>query len=679
MRQWAISIGINQYQSFQPLSYAQHDAQAMQQFLVADAGVPAEQCVLLTETSPPLWGKATYPDRDTIQNWLDFIVQRCVQPGDVLWFFFSGHGLCQQGQDYLIPIAGTPAAIPTTAIPLEAIFRSLRRVTDATVLVLLDMSRNESSFSYETVGNHAAHLASITGIPTILSCQPGQFSRETSALGHGFFTAALLESLRSRQATTVAALDQMLSVRLPALGEHYWRPIQQPVTICPPEKRQQLLLPTLPQPTPPVSDRPIDMQTAIANSAAFLAMQASGSRDRFYAVSGNESPTGSAYPVNGNGSANGNGGWAPSGALSANGSLAHASIHTNGTNGSAANGGEVSYTNGGTIPTGAMRDTTASLPLNGDGAAINAMQPSNGMPVAPALQNGIYKPIDTPTQNYENGGTPSERATTLTPPQTDSPEDPNEISDALFWRSVLRWGGFVVVGLILGVLLRNCAAFTPKTSTASKTSTAQRTATASTGQTSAGQQPPSAKPNTQPGATVVPAVSPAVSPSLQPIASTQFGASGTSRLNVPSGKPATVQAQPAQTTGKASIAKKSAPSSSPLAKARALTAVNSDQASPYSDAIQEAQKVQPGQPDYPQAKQAIADWSGQILRIARQRGRQGRFDAAIVAVQLIPQNQAAHAEARSALDRWCPALTKQRGVNPVQKKQAKQTCLKGIG
>jgi uncharacterized caspase-like protein len=34
MRHWAISIGINQYEFLQPLSYAQHDAQAMHRFLI---------------------------------------------------------------------------------------------------------------------------------------------------------------------------------------------------------------------------------------------------------------------------------------------------------------------------------------------------------------------------------------------------------------------------------------------------------------------------------------------------------------------------------------------------------------------------------------------------------------------------------------------------------------------
>ncbi|MBW4693921.1 MAG: caspase family protein [Lyngbya sp. HA4199-MV5] len=686
MRQWAISIGINQYQSFQPLSYAQHDAQAIQQFLVDAVGVPAEQCVLLTETSPPLWEKSTYPDRDTIQNWLDFITQKCVQPGDVLWFFFSGYGMCQQGQDYLIPIAGNPSAVQGTALPMETIFRSLRRISDATVLVLLDVNRNESSFSYETVGNHTAHLASITGIPTILSCQPGQFSRETSALGHGFFTAALLESLHSPQGTTIAALDQMLSARLPALSEHYWRPIQQPVTVCPPEKRQQFLLPRAPQSTHAMGDRATSIEAAIAHSAAFLAMQVAGNAGNLHSAttpgngsSGNGSYVNGNGQANGNGHANGNGLWAPSVTTAATapttGAYANATAGTIGNEVSKANGGGAGYTNGGAI---------ASSGTSPDpGTALNSTSFGHGSTPALALQalqngTGNHNPIDTAAQNYENGGTSSDRATTVPQPHSDSPEDPNDISDALFWRSVLRWGGLAVVGLILGVLLRNCASFTPKAPSTAQQPVTSGTTPSTTGQTGVGQVPLATKPSVKPGASTVPLVAPAGSSlPLKPIASTHLGASGASRLNVPANKPATTPSQPAQAPRPANSIKLAA--SSHLAKARAIATVNSNQASPYSDAIQEAKKVQPGQPDYPQAKQAIADWSGQILRIARQRGRQGRFDAAIVAARLIPQGQPARAEAKSAIERWCPALRTQRGVNPVQRRQAKSICRTGLG
>ena len=516
MRQWAISVGINQYQFFQPLSYAQNDAQAMHQFLVEDVGIPAEQCLLLTETSPPQWGKSTYPDRQTVQSWLDLLTQRYIQPEDTLWFFFSGYGVCQQGQDYLVPIEGNPAAVQTTTIPLESIFRSLRQVSAAKVLVLLDVNRNDSSFSYETVGNHTVHLASITGIPTILSCQPEEFSRETSALRHGFFTAALLESLRSRQSATVGALGQGLSQQLPALSEHYWRPIQRPVTICPTEKLQQpLLLSGANTAASAVGDR-VTLHTATANGTeALIALQR---------LAGTASPH-QLPSVAANGKSNGHLAATTAVAPPAQGGMY------------AANGG-VMGTNGGSIAAPAESPGTQALSLaySGSNGFISGSAPSaksvtngNGFASAPTQpnSNGTHVPIDSATQNHENGVAQSTQAVTVPQSNSDLPEDANEISDALFWRTVLRWGSFVVVGLILGVLLRNCAAFTPKTPSTAQQSTQPGTKKVSSEQPPVATTAASAKPEaTLPEAkSIVPISAPATlagkTLSPQPIAATQ--------------------------------------------------------------------------------------------------------------------------------------------------------------
>jgi hypothetical protein len=241
---WAIAVGINQYQFFQPLSYAQRDAQALRNLLIEQAGFSPDRVLLLTENSPPVLGRPTYPSRENLQGWVDLLSRNFLQPGDLLWCFFSGYGVCLEGQDYLVPIEGDPTAIPSTGVPLHSLFSSLRSAPIETALVLLDMNRNEGALSNEPTGQQTIQLANDFQIATILSCQPGQFSREAPGLGHGFFTAAILESLRSQQCQTLGGLDRYLSGRLPELSEHYWRPIQQPLTIVnPPDKMQQLILP----------------------------------------------------------------------------------------------------------------------------------------------------------------------------------------------------------------------------------------------------------------------------------------------------------------------------------------------------------------------------------------------------------------------------------------------------
>ncbi|MBM0741473.1 caspase family protein [Phormidium sp. CLA17] len=247
MKQWAILIGLDKYQSFQPLNCAQQDVQALHRFLVSEAGFPLTQCLLFTELSPFLAGRSTYPSRENLCNWIEFLAQRYFQPDDQVWIFLNGYGVCHGGQDYFVPIDGNPAAIESTCIEIAPLLNRLKSaLPNGQPLLLLDISRSQGTISNETVGIQTAQVAHQLGIPTILSCQPGQFSREISSLGHGLFTASLLEGLRYQQGANLATLSHYLSDRLPELSEHYWQPIQHPVTICPPHLVHQPLLVTAP-------------------------------------------------------------------------------------------------------------------------------------------------------------------------------------------------------------------------------------------------------------------------------------------------------------------------------------------------------------------------------------------------------------------------------------------------
>lgn len=243
MRQWAILIGLNHYQMFQPLNCAQQDAQALHQYLIQQAGFPPEQCLLLSDTSPQISGRPTQPTRTNLQSWIELLTQQCFKPGDLLWFFFSGYGVCSQGRDYLVPLDGDPFAVETTCILMSDIFSRLQAsLSPGLPLVLLDINRSQGNFSNEQVGTQTTRLAQQLAVPIVLSCQPGQYSREISGLGHGLFTVALLEALRYHQAATPETLMRFLYDRLPELGEHYFVPNQQPLASCPPEQLQQPLL-----------------------------------------------------------------------------------------------------------------------------------------------------------------------------------------------------------------------------------------------------------------------------------------------------------------------------------------------------------------------------------------------------------------------------------------------------
>ncbi|MEH2123959.1 caspase family protein [Nostoc sp.] len=239
---WAIAIGINQYQLFQPLSCAQADAEALEDFLVTEAGFLPKHCLVMTDTSPPIGDKSTYPTKENILLLLEDLAATSWQPEDYLWLFFSGYGVNYKGKDYLMPVEGNPELVQETGIELRSLMQSLQ-LADLNVLLLLDINRAFGTQADAPVGEETIELAQELQLATILSCQPEQFSHESSELGHGFFTAALLEALRSGNGSNLADLESYLSLIVPKLCHHHWRPIQNPATIIP--SRQQIILPKL--------------------------------------------------------------------------------------------------------------------------------------------------------------------------------------------------------------------------------------------------------------------------------------------------------------------------------------------------------------------------------------------------------------------------------------------------
>jgi hypothetical protein len=239
---WAIAIGINQYQLFQPLSCAQADAEALEDFLVTEAGFLPKHCLLMTDTSPPIGDRSTYPTKDNILLLLEYLAATNWQPEDYLWLFFSGYGVNYKGKDYLMPVEGNPELVQETGIELRSLMQSLQ-LADLNVLLLLDINRAFGTQADAPVGEETIELAQELQLATILSCQPEQFSHESNELGHGFFTAALLEALRSGNGSNLADLESYLSLLMPKLCHHHWRPVQNPATIIP--SRAQVILPQL--------------------------------------------------------------------------------------------------------------------------------------------------------------------------------------------------------------------------------------------------------------------------------------------------------------------------------------------------------------------------------------------------------------------------------------------------
>lgn len=639
MKQWAITVGINQYQHLQPLGYAQRDAQAVWNFLVQEAGFAAENCLLMTDTSPPKHGKSTYPNRENIQGWLEIVSQQDFQPGDVLWFFFSGYGICQRGQDYLLPIEAHPDTVTTTGIPVEALFDRLQSFTAGTVLVLLDMSRSQA-MSLEAVGVQTQQIASQRQIPTILSCQPGQFSREATALQHGLFTSALLESLRAARSTTLETLDRYLSLRLPELSEHHWRPIQQPLTLCPPEKRHQIILPRV-----VTSPQTWTLWNQGASSLSRPLPQFTNGAHPAFAETA-PAPTSPVPPR-----------LAAKARLSAIGRNGHGAV-----NGS-------SPVNGASPITERPLGDRAVTPTDQEAfhRTSGSTQPLQPLPqrVEPNGQNASSPAV--PSNGVVNGNALGSHSSSA--PSHSTPES----GESAFWRSALLWGGTAIALLLAGVFWKYGNTLLPAPRTQPTAQNLAPNPSIAAGQWLIVQtRTPKPPTPTQPagdrtsrngGSTALPPNEPALNQgNLQNSDSSHSEAKDGANWNNP--KPTEPAQQPK--SGLVSLAV--------LELARSKTLVKSDQASAYWYAIQEAKKVSPQQPEFKQAQVAIADWSREILAIAQRRFALRSYDTTILAARLVPQNQPFHPEARRLIAQSCPLLRRSPGKNPVQQRQAIAYC-----
>jgi formylglycine-generating enzyme required for sulfatase activity len=243
---WAIAIGINQYDNLHPLNYAKRDAAAMRDYFCNEAGF--EQVDYFADDAPeiqPDYGPPfqPLPTFAKLDRFLDVrFEQSFLGTGDNFWFFFAGHGKRHRDRDYLLPSDVNPRNIEGTAIPINYVTERLRRCGADNVILLLDACRTEGDRDGEGIG-----IEQQKGVVTLFSCSPSERSYEIDELKQGSFTHALLQGLRLQgdgNCATVERLDQHLRYQVPELNRRYQKPRQTPYTNAEPiAKRHLILLP----------------------------------------------------------------------------------------------------------------------------------------------------------------------------------------------------------------------------------------------------------------------------------------------------------------------------------------------------------------------------------------------------------------------------------------------------
>jgi formylglycine-generating enzyme required for sulfatase activity/uncharacterized caspase-like protein len=245
-KNWALTIGINQYYNLQDLNYAKRDAELVRHFFLNEAGF--EEVFFFSDDSPeiiPYSGKPI-PTQPTFGNLRRFLraqfEERLMAPGDNFWFFFSGHGMRFADRDYLMPCDADPEDVEHTAISINYVTDRLRRSGADNVVLILDACRNQGQKDGRGVGDEEH-----PGVITIFSCSANEKSYEIEDENYqqGSFTYALLEGLRLQgeaNCATVERLYQHLRHRVPEINRWYGKPQQTPYLMAEPPYKMHFIL-----------------------------------------------------------------------------------------------------------------------------------------------------------------------------------------------------------------------------------------------------------------------------------------------------------------------------------------------------------------------------------------------------------------------------------------------------
>lgn len=126
-----------------------------------------------------------------------------VRQGDVVMFFFSGHGLQDGSETYFMTIDASSESPDEEAISFSSLMNSMRKLTERQVKVVTFMDACHAGAMAGAKGA-APKLTelSIENAIEFYSCTKGEESAEDEKLGNGVFTSALITGIKGGAANS---------------------------------------------------------------------------------------------------------------------------------------------------------------------------------------------------------------------------------------------------------------------------------------------------------------------------------------------------------------------------------------------------------------------------------------------------------------------------------------------
>lgn len=127
---FALVVGIGKYSDIPEAQFAERDAEAVKNHLIA-AGFPSRNVI-------QLFGEKA--GRSSMEKFLETWLPRNVGENSRVFFYFSGHGAPDPstGEAYLIPWDGDPNFLENTGYPIKRLYAKLAALKAREVIVTLD-------------------------------------------------------------------------------------------------------------------------------------------------------------------------------------------------------------------------------------------------------------------------------------------------------------------------------------------------------------------------------------------------------------------------------------------------------------------------------------------------------------------------------------------------------------
>jgi tetratricopeptide (TPR) repeat protein len=223
---WAVVVGVDRYADARipALSGAVADAGAIRDVLVESAEFPESQVLLLVSDGN------VKPTQVAILDTLDE-VKRGAKPGDLLLFFFAGHGVEVDGRRYMLTYDAQccgAASIKSTALLASTLMQELESIKVTNRIIMIDACRTdptkpgkqlnvvderfEAAFTLQPAGEGGLRA-------TFLASSRGQSAYEWGEKRRGFFSYFIEQGMRGEAAqfgkVTVTSLLTYLNEMVP--------------------------------------------------------------------------------------------------------------------------------------------------------------------------------------------------------------------------------------------------------------------------------------------------------------------------------------------------------------------------------------------------------------------------------------------------------------------------------